>query len=75
MTLEQAQAHYADSLAALTAARLAVSLGDGSQQVTRASIMDLQGQVDRWAIEVSRLEAIAAGVPPASAGYLVASWG
>lgn len=68
--LALAEAHLADSHKALTAARLAVQLGQGDNQVTRAGVDQLTGQVQFWRREVQRLEDQSVG----GNGMMVTTW-
>ncbi len=68
--LALAEGHLADSHAALTAARLAIQLGQGDNQVTRAGVEDLTKQVKFWEREIQRINDEAAG----GNGMMVATW-
>lgn len=68
--LALAEAHLADAHKALTAARLAIQLGQGDNQVTRASVDQLTAQIQFWRREVERLGDVAIG----SNGMMVATW-
>ena len=68
--LAQAEAHLADSHAALTAARLAIQLGQGDNQVTRAGVDQLTKQVQFWQRECDQLGDAAVG----SNGAMVTVW-
>lgn len=74
VTLDEARAHYADALAALEAARLAVSIGDGGQTLQRAGLSEIRREVATWARTVRELEALAAGVDQGRELGMVASW-
>ncbi len=73
MTLAEAQAQLDDSLEALAAARLAISLGDGPTNIQRASLGQLQQQVQIWRREVRELEA-ASSCSNGNAGFMVPEW-
>lgn len=74
LTLDEARAKLADAHAALTAAQFAVSIGDGGNQLQRASVGELSRQVGIWARTVRELEAVAAGCEPGAASYMVPQW-
>jgi hypothetical protein len=68
--LALAEAHLADSHKALTAARLAIQLGQGDNQVTRAGVDQLTAQIQFWRREVQRLEDQSVG----ASGMMTATW-
>ena len=62
MDLATAQRHLTESLDALSQARKAQSVGLRDRSVSRASVSDLQAQVDYWQRVVNGLQAAAAGI-------------
>lgn len=59
--LATARQQYAEALAALSNARKAETLGQGSQRITRQQLDQHQRDVQFWQGEVRRLERLAAG--------------